>query len=96
MYRAGLESMLGFSVHGANLMLAPCVPEHWPKAEVFFKFGASRYEILILNPQGVSRGVVEAELDRVPLPCGTVTVPLIDDGSVHRVRLLLGPSQSTI
>jgi hypothetical protein len=38
----------------------------------------------------VSRGIVEAEIDSVSLPSGSVTIPLVDDGSVHRVRLLLG------
>jgi cyclic beta-1,2-glucan synthetase len=90
MYRSGLESILGFRLQGNNLRLAPCVPEHWPKAEIFFRYRSSRYEILIENPQGISRGIVEAELDSVSLPCGSVTIPLVDDGSVHRVRLLLG------
>jgi cyclic beta-1,2-glucan synthetase len=90
MYRSGLESILGFRLQGTNLLLAPCVPEHWPKAEISFKYRSSRYEITIENPQGVSRGILEAELDSVSLPCGSVTIPLVDDGSVHRVRLLLG------
>jgi cyclic beta-1,2-glucan synthetase len=90
MYRAGLESLLGFRLEGATLVLAPCLPEHWPKAEILFRHRASRYEILIENPQGVCRGIVLAELDGVRLACGSVTIPLVDDGGIHRVRLLLG------
>jgi cyclic beta-1,2-glucan synthetase len=90
MYRCGLESILGFRVQGTNLLLAPCLPEHWPKAEISFRYRSSRYEILIENPQGVSHGIVKADLDDESLPCGPVTIPLVDDGSIHHVRLLLG------
>jgi cyclic beta-1,2-glucan synthetase len=92
MYRSGLESILGFRLHGTELLLAPCVPNHWPKIEISFKYCASRYEIAVENPQAVSRGLLEAELDGVSLPCGSsITIPLINDGSTHQVRLLLGP-----
>src|SRR6202035_199681 len=58
MYRAGLESILGFRLQGTTLCLAPCVSEHWPKAEIAFKYRSSCYVILIENPSGVSHGVV--------------------------------------
>jgi cyclic beta-1,2-glucan synthetase len=90
MYRAGLESILGFRLQGTTLLLAPCVPQHWPKAEIVFKYRSSRYLILIENPDGVSHGVVHAELDGEPLPGSSVTIPLVDDGATHHVRVQLG------
>jgi cyclic beta-1,2-glucan synthetase len=90
MYRVGLESILGFRLQGTTLRLAPCVPEHWPKAEIAFKYRSSCYVILIENPNGVSHGVVHAELDGEPLPGVSVTIPLVDDGSTHHVRVQLG------
>jgi cyclic beta-1,2-glucan synthetase len=90
MYRAGLESILGFRLQGTTLLLAPCVPQHWPKAEIVFKHRSSHYLILIENPDGVSHGVAHAELDGEPLPGGSVTIPLVDDGATHHVRVQLG------
>jgi len=90
MYRAGLEGILGFRVRGASLYLTPCISEKWPCFEIVFKYRSSRYEILVDNPHGVSSGVTSAELDGVVLPSLKSGIPLIDDGNVHSVRLLLG------
>jgi cyclic beta-1,2-glucan synthetase len=97
MYRAGLEGILGFRVRGTSLFLAPCIPEKWPRFEIVFKYRSSRYEIMIENPLGVSCGVTRIELDGEALPSSMQTrIPLVDDGNVHRIRLMLGaPARST-
>jgi cyclic beta-1,2-glucan synthetase len=97
MYRAGLEGILGFRVHGTSLLLTPCIPEKWPRFEIVFKYRSSRYEILIDNPLGVSCGIARAELDGNALPPDLQTrIPLVDDGSIHSVRLILGdPARRT-
>jgi cyclic beta-1,2-glucan synthetase len=92
MYRAGLESILGFRLRGASLLLTPCIPEKWPRFEIVFKHRSARYEILVENPHGVSRGIAHAELDGTTLATGLQTrIPLVDDGKTHGVRLVLGP-----
>ncbi len=90
MYRAGLEGILGFHLEGSRLRLAPCIPAHWPRFEISYSYRATRYEILVENPQGINRGVAHAELDDRPLPPGPVQVALVDDGATHRVRMTLG------
>jgi cyclic beta-1,2-glucan synthetase len=91
MYRAGLEGILGFRVQGANLLLAPCIPEGWPRFEIVFRYGSARYEILVENPRGVSRGISLAELNGKTLPPGSqARIPLVDDGNTHSLRLVLG------
>jgi cyclic beta-1,2-glucan synthetase len=91
MYRAGLEGILGFKVQGATLLLSPCIPEKWPRLEITFKYASARYEILIENPRGASRGIVHAELDGQPLPSGAnARIHLVDDGNTHSVRMILG------
>jgi cyclic beta-1,2-glucan synthetase len=96
MYRAGLEAILGFRVQGTTLLLTPCIPEKWPRFEIVFKYCSARYEILVDNPLGVSRGVTYAELDGKTLPSGPQTrIPLADDGNTHRVRLVLGAPTSS-
>jgi cyclic beta-1,2-glucan synthetase len=90
MYRAGLEWILGFRLHGQSLTLSPCIPAHWPRFEILFRYRATRYEILVENPQGAVRGVAIVELDGQPLPRGPARIALVDDGATHRVRVVLG------
>ncbi len=88
MYRAGLESILGLQRRGATLRLAPCIPAGWPGYSIAFRFGATRYEIEVENPERRGRGAAEAVLDGSPVdPC---EIPLVDDGGVHRIGLVLG------
>jgi cyclic beta-1,2-glucan synthetase len=90
LYRAGIEAILGFRLQGAFLLLAPCIPREWPRFEIVFRYRSARYEIAVENPHGVNRGVAKAELDGKALPDGPTRVPLVDDGQVHKVRVILG------
>jgi len=89
-YRAGIESVLGLRLQGAFLLLDPCIPKHWPRFEIVFQYASARYEIVVENPHGVSRGITQAELDGQPLAQGPIRVPLDDDGTSHRVLAVLG------
>ena len=90
MYRAGLESILGFTVEGNALRIDPCVPRAWRDFEIAFRHCTTRYEILVENHAGVCRGVVRLELDDQVLPHVSKHVVLVDDGAIHRVRVTLG------
>ena len=90
MHRVGLERILGFRVQGKVLVLDPCIPRGWPRFEITYRHGASRYEIAVGNPQGVNRGVAKVELDGKALPQGPARIPLVDDGATHRVQVTLG------
>ena len=90
MYQAGLESILGFRLRGSTLALDPCIPRGWPGYEIEFRYHSARYEIVVVNPNGVSRGVASVELDGTPLPDADAGIPLADDGASHRVRVVLG------
>jgi cyclic beta-1,2-glucan synthetase len=90
MYRAGLEWILGFRLQGSTLLLDPCIPKAWPRFGIVFRYHSTRYEIAVENPDGVSRGVLRAELDEAVLPGNEARVPLVDDGAAHRVRVILG------
>ncbi|PYM17328.1 MAG: hypothetical protein DMD81_09490, partial [Candidatus Rokuibacteriota bacterium] len=94
MYRAGLESILGFRVRGSRLVLDPCIPRAWPGLTIAFRHQAAQYTIVVENPHGVSRGVASVELDGAPLDGapldGPASIPLADDAKVHRVRIVLG------
>ena len=90
MYRAGLEWILGFRLRGTRLMLSPCIPTAWPGFSLTFRHHSARYDIVVENPRGMSRGVSELSLDDVSI-AAEAGVPLVDDGRVHRVRVVLGP-----
>ena len=90
MYRAGLEWILGIKRRGRSLLVAPCIPRGWPRADVALRYGTARYNIIIENPDAVSHGVRRAELDGQVLPSGSACIPLSDDGAVHVVRVVLG------
>jgi cyclic beta-1,2-glucan synthetase len=90
MYRAGLESILGFVVAGNTLRFDPCIPRAWRDFEIVYRHKTARYEIQVENPAGVCRGVARLELDGHALSDGSIQIGLIDDGTSHQVRVILG------
>jgi len=89
LYRAGMEWILGFRVRGAALCIDPCIPRTWPGYAIRFRYHSAIYDISVDNPRGVSRGVALTELDGKPL-AGSANIPLVDDGAVHQIRIVLG------
>jgi cyclic beta-1,2-glucan synthetase len=89
LYRAGVEWILGFRLRGMTLSMDPCIPRNWPAYSVEFKYHSAVYKIKVENPSGVTRGVAITELDG-KLQAGSANIPLIDDGAVHRIRIVLG------
>ncbi|HET9298823.1 MAG TPA: glycosyl hydrolase family 65 protein, partial [Candidatus Polarisedimenticolaceae bacterium] len=79
MYRAGMEGILGFRLRAGALEIDPCIPRAWPGYTIVLRYHTARYEIVVENPRGVSRGVVSVEVDGVPLD-GPATV------GAHRVQ----------
>ena len=62
---------------------------HWLRGG-HIPISLTRYDIVIDNPQCVSRGITRVELDGAALAAGLDSIDLIDDSGVHRVRVLLG------
>ena len=92
MYRIAVENMLGLQREGARLHVAPCVPPSWTEFKVTYRYGKSELVLAFENPSGASTGVRRIELDGTVLEGGSV--PLIDDGRRHRVRVLMGTSSA--
>ena len=90
MYRAGIEWLLGFRIRGAALFLDPCIPRTWTGFSITFRYHASRYEVQVENPHGVTRGISRVEIDGVPAEGGRAALPLVNDGATHHVRVWLG------
>jgi cellobiose phosphorylase len=100
MFRVALESLLGFTLaDGKEIHLAPCVPDDWPQFTLTYRLPGeeTRYEIVARNPDHRGRGVRSVTLDGVPLRAanGVARLPLLHDGRMHRVALVLGGGIST-
>jgi cyclic beta-1,2-glucan synthetase len=90
MLRAGLESILGLTMRGEELLIDPCIPRAWPGFQASIRRGAARYDLTVENPEGVSKGVRAIELDGAPISGAPARVRLADDGQGHRIRVVLG------
>jgi cyclic beta-1,2-glucan synthetase len=88
MYRLGLESILGLRRRGRTFAVAPCIPIAWDGFRLRWRHGGSTYEIAVENPGRWNRGVAEALLDGVPVDAAAI--PLVDDGAVHHLRVVMG------
>jgi cyclic beta-1,2-glucan synthetase len=88
MYRAGIESILGLHRRGGTFVIDPCIPSSWPEYRISWRFGESRYEITVFNPNRKCRGVAAATLDGTIV--NAAAIPLVNDGRSHDVRIVLG------
>jgi cyclic beta-1,2-glucan synthetase len=88
MYRAGLESILGLRRRGGTFVVDPCIPSSWKEYQIVWQFLDTRYEITVSNPTRRCRGVGKATLDGAPVD--PAAIPLVDDGRIHDVQIVLG------
>ena len=94
MYRAGLESILGFKLRGDRLKIDPCVPRWWREFEITYRRGRTTYRIKVENPLAVHRGVIALELDGALQSAAEII--LADDGQTHNVRIVLGEKPAEV
>ncbi|HBA84497.1 MAG TPA: hypothetical protein DCZ95_10425 [Verrucomicrobia bacterium] len=85
---AVIQKMLGVQPSFDGLRIDPCIPAAWPEARISRRFRGARYDIRILNPDHVSRGVREIKVDGELLK-GDV-LPIFRDHSVHSIEVILG------
>lgn len=71
-----------------GLRVDPCVPADLLGYRVIRRFRGTTYDIRVENPEGVTRGVREIRLDGTPIR-GPV-LPVLNDQSVHDVRVVMG------
>lgn len=93
LYRAGVESILGLRIQADKLSLDPCLPPDWRNAKVHYRYGGTLYNINIVNPDGVSKGVIRVELDGVAIP--DKVLAMSDDGATHAVTVVMGLDKLT-
>jgi cellobiose phosphorylase len=64
------------------------VPRWWREFEITYRRGRAVYKTKVENPLGVSRGVVNVEVDGVTQAGEAIT--LVDDEKTHNVRIVMG------
>jgi cellobiose phosphorylase len=86
LHRVCVENILGLRRHGDSLRVEPCIPRTWREFDVTYRHGSSTYCIRVRNPQGISIGVAEIQVD------GRIAqeIELADDGKLHKVEVLMG------
>jgi hypothetical protein len=88
MYRVGIENILGLKRRGNALIVEPCIPSNWKQYQMHYRFGSTRYEITVENPEGRGGAVLRVEVDGKVLKDREIR--LRDDGNTHLVRVVLG------
>jgi cyclic beta-1,2-glucan synthetase len=86
LYRLGVEAVLGVRPQEGGFRVDPCIPPDWPEFEVTLRRGDSEYRIRVENPESVSTGVAEVEVDDEPRL--DPVIPM--EAGEHRVIVRLG------
>ncbi|OGP10940.1 MAG: hypothetical protein A2048_05665 [Deltaproteobacteria bacterium GWA2_45_12] len=84
MYRAVLESLLGFELKNNRLKINPCMPKDWSGFQILYKRGTTRYSIQVNHRKAdlaSEKGTIE--LDGVKL--NSQEVLLVEDGKEHEI-----------
>ena len=84
LYRVGLESILGFQLHGDRLRIEPCIASGWPTFRIKYRYRSATYDIRVNNPRGAQTGVRSCVVDGQPQ---TGEIELQDDGRTHIVEI---------
>lgn len=62
-FYAASQYILGIQADYHGIRIAPCIRPGWPKIKLHRSFRDAEYDIEILNPHGLSNGVIELEID---------------------------------
>ncbi|HXH32620.1 MAG TPA: glucoamylase family protein [Bacteriovoracaceae bacterium] len=84
MYRAALESILGFEVEGAKFKVKPRIPLSWGEFEITYRKNKTVYNVKVLRSADEA-GVVRLDGTNVM----GEWINIIDDGRQHEVRVMI-------
>jgi cellobiose phosphorylase len=82
LYRAALETLLGFTKRGDTLTFEPRLPGDWSEFETEYRHGSALYRCRV---ELAAEGEAGVWLDGERLPDSAI--PLRDDGREHAVRV---------
>ncbi len=82
------ERLTGVIPDYEGLRIDPCISSAWRKLGIRRLFRGAVYDVEILNPDGVQKGVKGIQVDGKELRGNLV--PAFRDGKTHRVRVVMG------
>lgn len=86
---AATQYLLGIRPRIGGLLIDPCLPAGWDKAQVTRQYRGCRLDIRLRNPHGVAKGIVSLTLDHTPLDltAGPIVPPAILREKAHATIL---------
>ena len=87
-YQAATQYILGVRPAHEGLIIDPCIPRAWEQFSVVRKFRGATFEIEIINPEHVSKGIVQLKVDGLPVDGNCV--PLASHGEIVSVEVTMG------
>ena len=82
------QYILGIKPDYNGLVIDPCIPGDWKSFKVSRKFRGATYEIEVLNPNGVSKGVKQIKVNDEVLENGNL-IPVMPAGT-YQVKVEMG------
>lgn len=82
------QFILGIQPDYDGLKVDPCIPTQWDGFEVTRKFRGATYQIKVINPNHVSKGVIKVTVDGNDYESNVL--PLFKEGTTHSVIIELG------
>ncbi len=85
-YFSATRYILGMRPQFAELLIDPCVPTDWKEFSMSRVWRGAKFEINVVNPDGVMKGVKELYLDGAKVD----KIPVQAAGSKHEVKVVMG------
>ena len=70
-----------------GLIIDPCIPSEWDGFEVTRKWRGATYNIKVMNPDGVEKGVKSIMVNDRSV--GGI-IPIMEHGSINEVNVIMG------
>jgi len=86
-YTAATKYILGIQPAYDGLLINPCIPADWDTFEVTRKWRGAVYNIKVINPVGVEKGVKSIQLNGRSV---SNPIPIQESGSINAVVVIMG------
>lgn len=82
------QYILGVRPEYDGLRVDPCIPKSWDGFKMQRKFRGATYQLIIKNPDHVSKGVKELIINGKSTDSNVI--PLLEKGKIHTVEIIMG------
>ena len=83
MYRAAMESIIGFKIVDGKIQIRPTLPDKWDGFEMTYRREKTVYEVKVVNKSGEKL----MKLDGSAME--NFEMPILDDGKIHKVEIFI-------